>query len=82
MQLRSGLTMYFCYGIKNSSLETATEISAKTERRDSQQIELTIPQNRIKQTFRQRNDAINKSNPNGLTTSLSSDVSQSWQTFN
>jgi len=74
--------MYFCYGIKNSSLEKSKEC-ATTERKESQQMELTIPQNRIKQSLRPANNANNK--PNGFTSNLSSsDVSgieQNWQTF-
>jgi len=75
--------MYFCYGIKNSSLEKPKEECATRERRESQQMELTIPKNRLKQTLRPGIDANNK--PNGFTSALSSSyvsrVEQNWQTF-
>ena len=79
----TGLAMYFCYGIKNSSLECPLE-SMETKNRDSQQIELSIPQNRIKQTLRPTSDAINR--PNGFpafnTNLSSSEVSDGWNTWN
>ncbi|CAG2106245.1 unnamed protein product [Medioppia subpectinata] len=71
----AGLAMYFCYGIKNSSLEVMTN----TESKDTQQMELTIPHNRVKPTSRQ-NEVINR--PNGFTGTLSSsDNSYNWRTF-
>jgi hypothetical protein len=75
--------MYFCYGIKNSSLEKPKEESVTRERRESQQMELTIPKNRLKQSLRPGIDANNK--PNGFTSALSSSyvsqIEQKWQTF-
>ena len=75
--LFSGLAMYFCYGIKNSALECPLETR---DTKNSQPIELSVPQNRNK-PLRPTSDAINK--PNGFTgfTSTSTDVSQSWNTF-
>lgn len=77
--------MYFCYGIKNSSLECAEGADVSRKNNECQQpIELSIPETRLKQTglaMGRPTDAINK--PNGFTSTLSSSYadSQDWQTF-
>lgn len=81
--------MYFCYGIKNSSLEAKMNESTSAEKRESQQIELKIPQDRLKQSMKQRENVnvnVNANKANGFTLNASSlNVSQQqqqqWQTF-
>ena len=89
--LSIGLAMYFCYGIKNSTLECPEGVESTSKSNEWQQpIELAIPETRLRQTgvtgvtgvTSRANDAINK--PNGFTSTLSSSFvdSQSWQAFN
>ncbi len=81
--------MYFCYGIKNSSLEQGYEPSMTSNRRESQQIELKIPRDRIRQSLKRRdedthaNAAVNTNKTplaNGLSFSQEQWQTQ-WQTF-
>lgn len=72
--------MYFCYGIKNSSLEPSSQTTERKDFSDPQPIQLNIPQQRLNMSFKRKDDMINPNKP-PLTNGSPFNQEMRWETF-